>query len=433
MAERDNAHWQQCTRRIRRPTLFISVLLLLAGCGSREKPPISSQFSAAPSLPAAPQSRPEYRGDAIVNAGLHVDASVTHGGEYTIGLRDARGDELPASTVSNLTLEIERLDMPSRPVSLRIDATGDSWVGKGMPVPDAHTMALIALSFRGEHLSASMPLSMVDAQQDYVCPMHPDIRSKVPGVCPRCGMTLALGLPKPVAYPLELKIAPTKFHPGQKVRLTFAVKDPKTGRPVQRFEVMHERLFHLFILSADLQYFVHDHPEFQKDGSFRYDAVFPKAGMYRAVADFYPTGGTPQLISKPVSVLGPSGQSVPTAQASLSPDTGVQHGQNTDVELVLDPPQPRSGQETALLFRMKRDTGMERYLGAWAHILIASDDLVDLIHDHPAKADGDTQMLLRFAFPRARTYRLWIQFQRQGVVNTVAFNIPASESKVAHR
>jgi len=346
-------------------------------------------------------------------------------------LRDARGDELPASTVSNLTLEIQRPDMPSRPVSLSIDATGDSWVGKGMPVPDAHTTALVALSFRGENLSASMPFSTVDAQQDYVCPMHPDVRSKVPGVCPRCGMTLALGLPKPVAYPLELKIAPTKFHPGQKVRLTFAVKDPKTGRPVQRFEVMHERLFHLFILSADLQYFVHDHPEFQKDGSFRYDAVFPKAGVYRAVGDFYPTGGTPQLISKPVSVLGPSGP-VPPTQASLSPDTGVQHGQNSDVELVLDPQQPRSGEDTTLLFRMKPENGMERYLGAWAHILIASDDLVDLAHDHPSQAGG-APMLLHFTFPRPRTYRLWIQFQRLAVVNTVAFNIPASESKVAHR
>jgi len=30
-------------------------------------------------------------------------------------------------------------------------------------------------------------------------------------------------------------------------------------------------------------------------------------------------------------------------------------------------------------------------------------------------------------FPRARMYRIWVQFQRNGVVNTAHFDIPVKE------
>jgi hypothetical protein len=62
-------------------------------------------------------------------------------------------------------------------------------------------------------------------------------------------------------------------------------------------------------------------------------------------------------------------------------------------------------------------------------MLAASDDLIDMIHDHPFIADGGPQMQFNMIFPRARTYRVWVQFQRKGVVNTAVFNVPVSELK----
>ena len=57
-------------------------------------------------------------------------------------------------------------------------------------------------------------------------------------------------------------------------------------------------------------------------------------------------------------------------------------------------------------------------------MLVASDDLIDMIHTHPFLADGSAEMQFQLIFPRARVYRMWVQFQRQGVVNTVHFDIP---------
>ncbi len=59
-------------------------------------------------------------------------------------------------------------------------------------------------------------------------------------------------------------------------------------------------------------------------------------------------------------------------------------------------------------------------------MLAASDDLIDLIHEHPFLADGGSQIQFNVIFPRARTYRMWVQFQRQGVVNTAHFDVPVS-------
>jgi hypothetical protein len=99
------------------------------------------------------------------------------------------------------------------------------------------------------------------------------------------------------------------------------------------------------------------------------------------------------------------------------------------VELVTEPPEPLAGKKTLLFFRLDPADGLEQYLGAWGHLLAASDDLVDLIHSHPAIADGGPQVQFNLIFPREAVYRIWVQFQRQGVVNTAVFTVPVSRLK----
>jgi hypothetical protein len=97
------------------------------------------------------------------------------------------------------------------------------------------------------------------------------------------------------------------------------------------------------------------------------------------------------------------------------------------VELITDPPQPVAGMKTLVYFKLSPADGIEKYIGAWGHLLVVSDDLVDAIHTHPFLADGGAQEQFNVIFPRARTYRLWAQFQRKGVVNTAAFNVAVKE------
>jgi hypothetical protein len=260
----------------------------------------------------------------------------------------------------------------------------------------------------------------------YICPMDPDVRSNKPGVCSRCGMKLATGIPEPVEYSMDLTVTPRAPKPQQMARLNFAVRDPWKDRPVANYQIVHEKLFHMFLVSQDLEFFVHNHPTYEpEEKDFRYDIALPKPGMYRVLGDFYPDGGTPQLITKTLFVPG-------AAKALAAPpprDYTPKDTENMQVELVTDPPKPIAHVKTMMFFKVKPADGLEQYLGAWGHMLAASDDLIDMIHTHPFLADGGPNIQFNMFFPRSRTYRIWVQFQRKGVVNTARFDIPVEELK----
>jgi len=239
-------------------------------------------------------------------------------------------------------------------------------------------------------------------------------------------MKLVANLPERLEYGLKLVLDPRAPRAGRDLELAFTVIDPKTGKTVTDFQVMHEKFYHLFIVSQDLKYFVHDHPVLGQDGVFRYKANLPEAGMYRLLSDFYPTAGTPQLIVK--SIVLP-GRAISPGTKLLA-DLALKSTANMKVSLTMQPEQPIAGQKTLMFFHLDPAEGLEPYLGAWSHMLAASADLIDMIHDHPVVANGGPQMQFNVIFPRARTYKLWVQFQRKGVVNTAEFNVPVSELKL---
>jgi hypothetical protein len=255
----------------------------------------------------------------------------------------------------------------------------------------------------------------------FVCPMDPDVRSNGPGKCRRCGMALVAGIPDPVEFHLDLTTTPTPLAANQPATLEFHVHDPWKDRPVQKFVTVHEKLFHAFVVSQDLSYFNHGHPVLRGDGVFAFPVALPKSGMFRVLGDFYPDGATPQLLTETLFVPG-----VPAAPASLSRDYSTKSDANMTVSLATLPEQATAGNRTRMMFHVGPLDGFEKYLGAWGHMLAASDDLIDMLHLHPLREDGgDVQFDV--VFPRARIYRVWVQFQRNGVVNTVHFDVPVEE------
>jgi hypothetical protein len=246
--------------------------------------------------------------------------------------------------------------------------------------------------------------------------MDPDVHAAKSGVCPRCGMKLVLHVPDRVEYPIEVASSPAALRPGEAATLILRVLDPDSNRAVRHFEIVHEKLMHFFVVSENLEYFLHDHPVPQDDGSFRLNVKLPYGGMYRLLADFYPAGSVPQLAVGTVFVAGAS------EAAKLASSLAPARSANLTAVLRLEPEQPLAGLETKLFFTLDPSDGLEKYLGAWGHMLAASADLIDLLHLHPFLITGSV-IQFNVIFPRAGLYRVWTQFQRKGVVNTVAFTI----------
>ena len=202
------------------------------------------------------------------------------------------------------------------------------------------------------------------AEPEFLCPMDKEVRSKTPGRCPRCGMALVAGLPPAVEYPVELRVTPRRVRAGEPVELRFRVLEPKTRRPVAKLLVMHEKLFHLFLISQDLSYFAHEHPEMQADGSLVFRTVLPAAGTYRLVCDFYPEGGVPQMVTK--TVLVPGGR---MAAPRLAAERGPRQAEGVEFRLVTEPEEPVAGRRTLLFFSFGGLRRLEQYLGfVGAHV-----------------------------------------------------------------
>jgi len=249
---------------------------------------------------------------------------------------------------------------------------------------------------------------------EFICPMDPDVRQKGPGRCPRCNMKLVAGLPDPIEFRVDLA-APRPIRAGKSATLRFHVIHPKTGKPVRDFEIVHEKLFHLFLVSEDLEVFDHVHPEKDFGPEFTLDYAFPKPGMYRLMCDYYPLGATPQITVKTLFVAPGPGGAIPPLPS------------NTRVNLRTEPEKPVAGEKTRLYFTLSPANDLVPWLGAWGHVLLASADTVDLIHTHPFIADGGERMQFNVIFPRPGRHRVWVQFERAGVVNTARFDVPVSE------
>ena len=284
----------------------------------------------------------------------------------------------------------------------------------------AFFLAMVALALLAQQPSPEKEREAPDF--GFFCPMDKDIRSKGPGKCGKCGMKLIPEISDPVEYPVNLRLTPRVVKPGVPVDMEFRIEDPANGKTVEKFEIVHEKLFHLFLVSEDLSFFAHEHPEYGAGGLFRFRTALPKPGAYRVVTDFFPVGGTPQMNASTIFVAGKAEKARP-----LTVDVGPQKGENVEASLVTEPAQPLAGFKTLMFFTLRGldgELGLQQYLGAWGHMLAASGDLIDLVHTHPFIADGGPKVQFNMIFPREGVYRVWVQFQNKGKVNTVAFNVP---------
>ncbi len=184
------------------------------------------------------------------------------------------------------------------------------------------------------------------------------------------------------------------------------------------FDTRHERDLHLVVVSTDLGDYQHLHPTLAGDGTWSIELVLPRAGGYRAYADFTAAGAEPVTLATELSASGPfEPRPIPLPLAVASVD-------GYDVRL--------DGTVTAgtvgeVRFRVDHDgaavTDLQPYLGAYGHLVAIRSTDRAYLHVHPTDASSPSEVVFSVHAPSPGAYRLFLDFQHGGVVRTAAFTI----------
>jgi len=428
----------------------LSVLAALATLsGQPASPPVGLRFHHLHYRVADPgdalgNAADAFKGTRTILQGLGVGVRV--GRQYVlIDRADARGlsgaGQMPADAYAEAVRWLRARGLPPEPASLAETAIAKTF-------PDAR---LDHVAFAADTLGpvlASLEVKPFSVNDDraffrlpsgafleivrdtdrpdlYWCPMHPDVRSPASGTCRLCAMPLVLIPPPRLGeYKLDITIHPRAG--GGASGLALAVRDPETGDPVTNFIDVHERPFHLFILSRDLAQFAHVHPEPALGGAFelRHDI---EAGEHLLIADFLPAGATTQFVQRAIVTPGYSGPLFGPAPDLVLTAPEQETG---GLRIRMDAPTLVARRESVVRFHVSDAASgapvvdLEPYLGASGHLLVVSQDRTAALHAHPeGRPSRGPIVAFGPVFPAPGRYKLWAQFQRKGAVVTAAFVI----------
>jgi hypothetical protein len=276
----------------------------------------------------------------------------------------------------------------------------------------------------------------------YMCPMDCE-KGKYydkEGKCPKCGMKLKL-VSKPNEleenYKMTFASDPNTITAGQPATLIFKPIIVGKENEAVALDVQHEKKIHLIVVSKDLSYFEHIHPEYQADGTYKISVLgkdakfkngmgheetkFEHGGEYTLFADYLPSGGNHQVEKITINVSE-------KIKPEMKPNGNKWEGKSGDYKstLVPDNKELKAGDPVHFSGMVLDKTGkeidmnsIEYYLGAKAHMVVVSLDDKEYLHVHPEVNGGKFDLNTTFA--KAGIYKGWIQFQIKGEVHTVDF------------
>ncbi|MEV4761694.1 copper resistance protein CopC [Micromonospora chokoriensis] len=208
------------------------------------------------------------------------------------------------------------------------------------------------------------------------------------------------------------------------VRADYRFRIVGTDRqPATRFAVVHDKPLHMIVVGRDLTGYQHVHPTMAPDGTWSVPLTLAQPGGYRVYADFSVTATNgaqvPLVLGVDHTVPGahtPAALPPAQAQATAGPYAVSMSGT------------PTVGVTAPMQFQVQRAEAaapvqLERYLGAYGHLVVVREGDLGYVHVHPEQelVDGTVQFWL--TAPSSGRYRAFFDFQVEGKVQTAEYTI----------
>ncbi len=286
----------------------------------------------------------------------------------------------------------------------------------------------------------------------YICPMNCE-KGKTydqPGTCPVCNMNLepvkAETEANKAEYFTDFTANPPQLEAGKAGMLSFTPKIKGNESAPVPLDLVHEKKMHLILVSDDLSWFDHIHPEFSASGSYDIKVLasgenftngrghnetrFEAGGKYWAFTDYKPTGGLNQVNKTELTVAGAPARTVAYTQPKM---TTTVDGFTLTMEAGHGGGGFTTGSQQHIPVTIKQGgkpvdpATFENYLGEKAHLVLVEVASKEFVHTHPSAEGGKLDIHTTFAKPG--TYRGWLQFQTGGKVHTADFVVQVTEGQ----
>ncbi len=264
----------------------------------------------------------------------------------------------------------------------------------------------------------------------FACPMHPEVKGKEGDRCSKCGMALEHmddGI-QPDNYSMQFTSLPTNIAAGIPANLSLIPVDKtRTGVPIP-LDVVHEKKIHLILVSEDLSWFDHIHPEYQSDGSYMVKATFPHGGTFLLYADYKPSGSVHQLEKITIQVSGRPATPVSYTSKKMTANSGsFAITLKSDTGMFLS---HEAMHFDGVLMKNEKPYDVQQlpsYLGAKGHMVAVHTQTKEYVHLHPEVENG--KFHFHTTFPSSGMYRVWLQFLEGETLHTVDFNLMVDPGK----
>ena len=208
--------------------------------------------------------------------------------------------------------------------------------------------------------------------------------------------------------------------------LQFQITGPD-GKPVTRFDVEHDKRLHLVLVRRDGSGYRHLHPEMAADGTWTTPLTLPAAGTYRVFADFKPEYAAKTTLGTDIHVPGAYEPQQYTSDSRTFTVDGYTVTLNGDL---------KAGTESVATVTVTKNgkpvTDLQPYLGANGHLVALRAADLAYLHVHPQDAPGSgPEVKFAVEVPTDGRYRLFFDFQHEGVVRTAEFTLGASSTTTA--